>query len=62
MWRWLRPNWGRRQIGAMADLVLATREISPSWQEIKIERRAGGVVFSIVSTDACTVHNLSEQP
>lgn len=60
MFKWLRTNWGKRQMGAMADLVQATREISPDWKEIQISRKSDGVVFSIVTDSTTTVHNLHE--
>ncbi len=60
LFHWLCRNWGEQQLIAMADLVHATREIAPDWKEISIQRKSGGVIFSVVSDSCVTVKPLEE--
>lgn len=57
MWKWLRTNWGKRKVGAMADLVYAVQHTNPDWKQIQIDRKSDGlgVVLSITGDEVCTV-------
>lgn len=60
MWKWFRKNWGERQAGAISDLVWATGEVVPDWNQIQIERSADGrLVLSVTGATSTTVSTLS---
>lgn len=60
MLKWFRQTWGQRQLGAVADLVAATTEIMPDWQQVQIDRNGtGSLVLSVTGPTGTAVHRLS---